>query len=251
MITIKYNEQEYKVQKGEKVVAIGSPLGLMNVVSTGIFSAYNNVDGITDIQFTASISSGSSGGALFNNKGEIIGITYASYEAGQNLNLAVPVEFVEALWKEKSENRVMLTTFYDALIPHYTIDYVLRNYNLLKDKNFYLDCWVSSYRSLPNGYEAFCVSSYTDIFDPNQNDSSTRFQSDAERYIEMKMIKVVAYGRNDYIDILNKYSLDSFHNTQRSILCYGMEMSDVNERPYIITDGDAIGEGFSPSGITN
>lgn len=40
------------------------------------------------LQFTAPISNGSSGGALFNEKGEVVGITYASFTEGQNLNLA-------------------------------------------------------------------------------------------------------------------------------------------------------------------
>ena len=54
------------LEKGEKVVAIGSPLGFMNTVSTGVFSAYNPLPDMVEIQFSASISSGSSGGALFN-----------------------------------------------------------------------------------------------------------------------------------------------------------------------------------------
>ena len=77
------------LQKGEKVVAIGSTLGLLNSVSTGVFSGYVEESGMNVLQFTASISSGSSGGALFNDSGEVLGITFASYEAGQNLNLAI------------------------------------------------------------------------------------------------------------------------------------------------------------------
>ena len=103
------------LQKGEKVVAIGSPLGLTNVVSTGVFSGYTNISGSTDIQFTASISSGSSGGALFNDKGDVIGITYASFEAGQNLNLAVPIVFVESLWESESKDRSSLYEYYNEL----------------------------------------------------------------------------------------------------------------------------------------
>ena len=91
------------IRKGENVVAIGSPLGIMNTVSTGVFSRYTN----ESIQFTASISSGSSGGALFNKKGKVIGITYAFFHEGQNLNLAVPIEKVINCWKEKDEKEEM------------------------------------------------------------------------------------------------------------------------------------------------
>lgn len=89
------------LHKGDKVVAIGSPLGIINTVSTGVFSGY--IDG--KIQFSASISAGSSGGALFDEKGKVIGITYASFEEGQNLNLAIPIEKVTGLWDAKETRK--------------------------------------------------------------------------------------------------------------------------------------------------
>ena len=91
------------LQKGEKVVAIGSPLGLLNSVSTGVFSGYVDENGMNVLQFTASISSGSSGGALFNNAGEVLGITFASFEEGQNLNLAVPIGEAAHLYNNMGE----------------------------------------------------------------------------------------------------------------------------------------------------
>lgn len=102
-----------ELEKGEKVVAIGSPLGLLNTVSTGVFSGYNNNGVFDELQFTASISSGSSGGALFNNNGEVIGITYASYIDGQNLNLAIPINFVKELWENKGE-ALSVSEFYES-----------------------------------------------------------------------------------------------------------------------------------------
>ena len=90
------------LEKGEKVVAIGSPLGFMNTVSNGVFSAYNQLPNMVEIQFSASISSGSSGGALFNDSGDVIGITYASYTDGQNLNVAVPISYATDLWDSKN-----------------------------------------------------------------------------------------------------------------------------------------------------
>lgn len=75
--------------RGQKVVAIGSPLGLFNSVSDGIISGFRNLDDVDMIQFTAPISHGSSGGAVLNMFGEVIGISTAGYDSGQNLNLAV------------------------------------------------------------------------------------------------------------------------------------------------------------------
>lgn len=86
------------VQVGDTIYAIGSPLGLKNTVSNGIISAIRAEGKQTDLQITAPISSGSSGGVLLNTYGEAIGITYASYSDGQNLNLAIPsVEFADKL----------------------------------------------------------------------------------------------------------------------------------------------------------
>lgn len=79
--------------RGQKVVAIGSPLGLFNSVSDGIISGFRIIkDNVKMIQFTAPISNGNSGGALLNMYGEVIGIVTAGIDEGQNLNLAVHCE---------------------------------------------------------------------------------------------------------------------------------------------------------------
>ncbi len=77
---------------GATVYAIGNPMGLENSISAGIISAARRVvGGVTYIQVTTPISNGSSGGALINEKGQLIGITSASVSNGQNLNLAIPI----------------------------------------------------------------------------------------------------------------------------------------------------------------
>ncbi|GFI48878.1 putative serine protease HhoB [Lachnospiraceae bacterium] len=81
-----------KLARGQKVVAIGSPLGMFNSVSDGIISGFREIDSVDMIQFTAPISHGSSGGALLNMQGEVIGISTAGIDEGQNLNLAVSYE---------------------------------------------------------------------------------------------------------------------------------------------------------------
>ncbi len=76
-----------KIVLGEKVVAIGSPIGLFNTVSEGIISLiWQN-----ELQTTAPISHGSSGGGLFNMQGELVGITYAGITEGENLGFVIPV----------------------------------------------------------------------------------------------------------------------------------------------------------------
>lgn len=75
--------------RGQKVVAIGSPLGLFNTVSDGIISGFRTVGERSMIQFTAPTSHGSSGGALLDLYGNLIGVITAGFDDGQNLNLAV------------------------------------------------------------------------------------------------------------------------------------------------------------------
>ena len=83
-----------KLVRGQKVVAIGSPLGLFNSVSDGIISGFRNIDNVDMIQFSAPISPGSSGGAVLNMFGEVIGISTAGFSEGQNINLAVPYDAI-------------------------------------------------------------------------------------------------------------------------------------------------------------
>lgn len=75
--------------RGQKVVAIGSPLGLFNSVSDGIIAGFRELEKVSMIQFTAPVSHGSSGGALLDLYGELIGLITGGYDEGQNLNLAV------------------------------------------------------------------------------------------------------------------------------------------------------------------
>ena len=85
-----------KVQIGQRVVAIGNPLGLESTISDGLISAWRTVKGgFKLLQISVPLSQGSSGGPLFNLKGEAIGVTTGSYLKGQNLNFAIPINDVK------------------------------------------------------------------------------------------------------------------------------------------------------------
>lgn len=83
-----------RLVRGQRVVAIGSPLGLFNSISDGIIAGFRKINNVDMIQFTAPISHGSSGGALMNMYGEVIGISTAGFDDGQNINLAVGYECI-------------------------------------------------------------------------------------------------------------------------------------------------------------
>ena len=79
-------------ETGNLIYALGSPMQLMNSLSSGVVSSSSReVDGKYYIQFSAPISFGSGGSPLLNALGQVVGITYLSFTGGQNLNLAVPI----------------------------------------------------------------------------------------------------------------------------------------------------------------
>jgi len=85
---------------GQKVIAIGCPLGQENSVSEGVIAnPARQLSGVKLIQFTAPISPGSSGGGLFDTNGKTIGITSASLRdennTAQNLNFAIPINLIK------------------------------------------------------------------------------------------------------------------------------------------------------------
>lgn len=87
-----------EIEVGEDVVLVGSPQGLDLTVSEGVISAIRESGrGYRLIQTSAPASPGSSGGGMFNQYGELIGIVTSQKSTGQNLNFAVPVNFVRGL----------------------------------------------------------------------------------------------------------------------------------------------------------
>ncbi len=81
---------------GERVFAIGSPLGLERTVTEGIVSTTTRqIQGDLYIQTTAQINPGNSGGPLFNLRGEVIGVTNMKISFGEGLGFAIPIEQVK------------------------------------------------------------------------------------------------------------------------------------------------------------
>ena len=80
------------LQVGETVIAIGAPSGFSNTLSTGIVSQLRTLDRQKLIQITAAISGGSSGGGLFDEKGNLIGITTFRIRDAESLNFAIPID---------------------------------------------------------------------------------------------------------------------------------------------------------------
>ncbi|MDR0489875.1 MAG: trypsin-like peptidase domain-containing protein, partial [Oscillospiraceae bacterium] len=92
-----------RLRTGATVYALGSPLGLQASFSKGIVSQIlREIEGALYIQIDAPISSGSSGGALLDTRGRVIGITSATAVDAQNINLSVPIGFINGMNRESA-----------------------------------------------------------------------------------------------------------------------------------------------------
>jgi serine protease Do len=81
---------------GERVFAVGSPLGLERTVTEGILSTKTRpLAGELYLQTTTQINPGNSGGPLFNMSGEVVGVTNMKITFGEGLGFAIPIESVK------------------------------------------------------------------------------------------------------------------------------------------------------------
>lgn len=92
-----------KAETGDSIVAISSPEGLVNSLTTGVISGVRRLDTHRVFQITAPISQGSSGGALFNTNGEVIGIVTYLLKSGQNINFAVPINYARGMISDEAK----------------------------------------------------------------------------------------------------------------------------------------------------
>ncbi len=141
LVPIEYGESE-SLKIGDPAVAIGNPLGQAggSSITSGIISAFDREVRFADnsnlfgmIQTDAAINSGSSGGALVNSQGQLIGITSAigvSSAGPEGIGYAIPIELVERIVAELIETGdvehpfmgVEMVTYFDqaadgAIVP--------------------------------------------------------------------------------------------------------------------------------------
>ncbi|MBR0140032.1 MAG: trypsin-like peptidase domain-containing protein [Firmicutes bacterium] len=141
-----------KIVTGDEIFAIGSPLGFDSTISEGIISNVKRTMGEVDfIQFTAAISSGSSGGALIDEYGRVIGITSGSSiygEVAQNVNFAIPISLVRELSADT------LTDFSSLIVvPEAYLEVSKTEISLQEGETYYLqvyqsydyDAWITYY----------------------------------------------------------------------------------------------------------
>ena len=96
------------IEAGERVISIGSPLGLPATVSEGIISGIRREasSNIRFLQTTAAISPGSSGGPLIRLGSDVIGVTTFGILGGQDLNFAVPAEYIISILRKPTPTKL-------------------------------------------------------------------------------------------------------------------------------------------------
>ena len=154
-----------KIKTGQNVIAIGSPLGELNTVSTGIVSNAENDKGI---QISVAISHGSSGGALFNGRHELIGITYAGYDEAQNLNFAISTNYLNELYdafKTNNYHKITYSNYNDCIglkdefdgcflinNKYYSVNSMDIMYDISNIKAIYENNLLNGFKNLYNKY---------------------------------------------------------------------------------------------------
>ncbi len=88
------------VEVGESVIVIGNPIGLDHTMTDGMVSSRRLFEGKKYIQMSAPVSPGNSGGPVFNDYGDVIGVTVAKLH-GENLNLAIPIDMLKPMIKSE------------------------------------------------------------------------------------------------------------------------------------------------------
>ncbi len=104
-------ELEKNVKQGEKVIAIGNPLGLSFSISEGIVSAVdrigpNNLPAY--IQTDVALNPGNSGGPLINKQGKVIGINNFKIGGSEGLGFALNTRYLEKSINEISEKKLSM-----------------------------------------------------------------------------------------------------------------------------------------------
>ncbi len=102
---------------GDRIYAIGSPVGLERTLTSGIVSAVDRPLLATGrvMQIDAAINSGNSGGPLIDEYGNVQGIVFAGITGYEGLNFAIPVEYLkmnlERMYKGNQINHVWTGSF--------------------------------------------------------------------------------------------------------------------------------------------
>lgn len=160
--------------KGEWVVAIGSPEGLMNTVSNGIISGFREFiisysEKIDLIQFTAPITFGSSGGPLINMDGYVVGLNTLGYDFG-SLNFATPIDYARewiATYKDKPHAQIEVVETQDEKEETVVTPPPIQENEVVNPDRFYLSDLIRDAIYHPTKPIIYAVNENRDVLEIN------------------------------------------------------------------------------------
>jgi TolA-binding protein len=137
------------LKAGQRVYAVGSPEGYENSISEGIISGFRNDENFVRlIQMTCPITDGSSGGAVLNSKGELIGLSVSGQHEG-NLYFAIPINDVFALLNTSTPVTETNTSDSEQLFENGTLAIESKNYT---DAEIYFSKHLEKFSNDVNAY---------------------------------------------------------------------------------------------------
>jgi hypothetical protein len=176
---------------GQRVYAVGAPKGLELTLSEGVVSSFRAAQDIRYIQTTAAVSPGSSGGGLFDEEGRLVGLLVFYLRDGQQLNFAVPVEWIPGAHQFQAES----STIRQQVTPKSTIPKTSESSSgqavasdpqcveLLAQRSRFLDRAAAG-----NALAQYCVAkSYLPMVGSSRDDPARecRNEAEAEKWFEL------------------------------------------------------------------
>lgn len=249
-------DPNFEAEIGDEIIAVGSPLGFQNTVTTGIISGKNrsfSLDGGYEYkdayQISASITTGNSGGPLIHKQtGKIIAINSAGTKEG-TIGFSIPLKDVmdmANMWADRANSDELDYNgdhlSYDNITPEelkengiYLVNYFYENLNI-RDYFTAYTLLGSRYQSQTN-YQQF-RSQYVHIIDFNVNNVTTSL-------MENNRLKIVVqtdnYTRNkeqkQVIEHIEASFTVGYENDQLKILDSSQKLLtttvvEINEEDY-------------------
>jgi len=127
---IKFGDSD-TLRRGQKVYAIGNPVGLTNTVTSGIISSIDRpfIQIGSVIQIDVPINPGNSGGALIDEKGYVVGINFAGLPNYKGLNFALPINLIYSvlfkLYEEGEVERSWIGCTVSKSLEKLRVDYIM------------------------------------------------------------------------------------------------------------------------------
>ncbi|RPI13021.1 MAG: tetratricopeptide repeat protein [Ignavibacteriae bacterium] len=202
------------LKTGQRVYAIGSPEGYENSISEGIISGFRNENNNGLIQMTAPITDGSSGGAVVNSQGELIGLSVSGQHEG-NIYFVIPVDDIIKLINPAN----------DVTVNTETDNYLLKGNEAYKKSDYedavyyfskYLEKNIEDHDVYFNrGYSNFKLKKYK----PAINDFTKALEFNNENFETFFYRANCYYSIKDYANALVDYNL-AINNSPQFAECF-------------------------------